>query len=124
MIRADHWKKCHFCGTSRKILWKEYKALPILSHTVDNCCQVCLYRYAKENTTKSLLAVMRKVHLINNGGVNDALSDDPIRTMLELCVKSFSVDFVRDCYLDARRRFMDTISQRQARNLLSWVQRQ
>ena len=38
MIRADHWKKCHFCGTSRKILWKEYKALPILSHTVDNCC--------------------------------------------------------------------------------------
>ena len=67
---------------------------------------------------------MRKVHLINNGGVNNGLSDDPIRTILELFVKSFSVDFVRDCYFDARRRFMDTISQMQVRKLLSWVQNQ
>ncbi len=110
--RQSQWTRCGKCGYCRYIEWEE-SVLHSGGVYIDKTCAVCMYRWSRESTIKSLVNALRADFKEIKKG-KDPYALEP---MLKLFSSVASPELLRECYDVAKAIFMDTFVKMWARSL-------
>lgn len=110
--QQSQWTRCSQCGYCRYIEWKS-SVLHAGGVYIDNTCAVCMYRWSRETTIKSLVNALRADFKEIKAG------EEPysLEAMLKLFSLGLPPEILRECYEVAKAIFMDTFVKMWARSL-------